>query len=71
MRTTRLGRQGAGQTSPEAEAAVICDPPQDTSDPQAMAQLMGSLDEDHDGEMTFPEFWQLLGTLASKQGGFS
>lgn len=36
-----------------------------------MAELMGSLDADDDGELTFPEFWQLLGTLASKQGGFS
>ncbi|TNM93130.1 hypothetical protein fugu_018532 [Takifugu bimaculatus] len=43
----------------------------DASNPRAMAELMGSLDEDNDGELTFPEFWQLLGTLASKQGGFS
>ncbi|XP_056877690.1 protein S100-A11 [Takifugu flavidus] len=43
----------------------------DAGNPRAMAELMGSLDKDNDGELTFPEFWQLLGTLASKQGGFS
>lgn len=52
-------------------SAVICAHPQDTSNPRAMEELMGSLDEDNDGELTFPEFWQLLGTLARKQGGFS
>lgn len=36
-----------------------------------MEQLMGSLDKDNDGELTFPEFWQLIGNLASKRGGFS
>ncbi|XP_047461390.1 protein S100-A11 [Mugil cephalus] len=41
------------------------------SDPGAIDQLMGSLDENNDGELTFSEFWQLIGKLASKQGGFS
>uniref|UniRef100_A0A3Q4BMJ9 EF-hand domain-containing protein n=1 Tax=Mola mola TaxID=94237 RepID=A0A3Q4BMJ9_MOLML len=40
-------------------------------DPRAMEELMGSLDENNDGELTFTEFWQLIGKLASKQGGFS
>ncbi|XP_069032504.1 protein S100-A11 [Embiotoca jacksoni] len=40
-------------------------------DPGAIDQLMGSLDENNDGELTFSEFWQLIGKLASKQGGFS
>lgn len=54
-------------------ASVNPPPPstQDTSDPRAMEQLMGSLDKDNDGELTFPEFWQLIGNLASKRGGFS
>uniref|UniRef100_A0A3P8VGD3 Protein S100-A13-like n=2 Tax=Cynoglossus semilaevis TaxID=244447 RepID=A0A3P8VGD3_CYNSE len=34
-------------------------------------QLMSSLDDNNDGELTFSEFWKLLGKLASKQGGFS
>ncbi|XP_058475433.1 protein S100-A11 [Solea solea] len=34
-------------------------------------QLMGSLDENNDGELTFSEFWQLIGKLASQRGGFS
>lgn len=32
---------------------------------------MASLDENNDGELTFSEFWQLIGKLAAKQGGFS
>ncbi|XP_061111819.1 protein S100-A11-like [Conger conger] len=41
------------------------------SDPGVIDQLMGSLDENNDGELTFLEFWQLIGKLASKHGGFS
>ncbi|XP_013864665.1 protein S100-A11 [Austrofundulus limnaeus] len=41
------------------------------SDPGAVDKLMSSLDENNDGELTFFEFWQLIGKLASKQGGFS
>ncbi|CAL9691645.1 unnamed protein product [Knipowitschia caucasica] len=40
------------------------------SDPQAVDQLMNSLDENNDGELTFSEFWQLIGKLAGKQGAF-
>uniref|UniRef100_A0A674CXB2 Protein S100-A11-like n=1 Tax=Salmo trutta TaxID=8032 RepID=A0A674CXB2_SALTR len=40
------------------------------SDPVVIEQLMGSLDENNDGELTFLEFWQLIGKLANKQGGF-
>ncbi|XP_034456284.1 protein S100-A11 [Hippoglossus hippoglossus] len=40
------------------------------SSPAAVDQLMGSLDENNDGELTFSEFWQLIGKLASQQGGF-
>ncbi|XP_069551623.1 protein S100-A11-like [Brachyistius frenatus] len=41
------------------------------SDPAAINQLMSSLDKNNDGELNFMEFWQLIGHLASKQGGFS
>ncbi|XP_017280494.1 protein S100-A11 [Kryptolebias marmoratus] len=41
------------------------------SDPGVIDQLMSSIDENNDGELTFSEFWQLIGKLASKQGGFS
>ncbi|XP_054909810.1 protein S100-A11 [Poeciliopsis prolifica] len=41
------------------------------SDPASIDQLMSSIDENNDGELTFSEFWQLIGKLASKQGGFS
>ncbi|XP_028281906.1 protein S100-A11-like isoform X2 [Parambassis ranga] len=40
-------------------------------DPVAIDQLMSSLDKDSDGELNFLEFWQLIGHLASKHGGFS
>ncbi|XP_024154266.1 protein S100-A11 [Oryzias melastigma] len=41
------------------------------SDPGVIDQLMSSIDENNDGELTFSEFWQLIGKLASRQGGFS
>ncbi|XP_029928540.1 protein S100-A11-like [Myripristis murdjan] len=40
-------------------------------DPAVIDQLMSSLDENSDGELTFLEFWQLIGRLASQHGGFS
>ncbi|XP_007556172.1 protein S100-A11-like [Poecilia formosa] len=40
-------------------------------DPAAIDQLMSSLDKNNDGELSFLEFWQLIGPLASKRGGFS
>ncbi|XP_011478926.1 protein S100-A13 [Oryzias latipes] len=40
------------------------------SDPGVIDQLMSSIDENNDGELTFSEFWQLIGKLASKQGGY-
>nr|XP_020479474.1 protein S100-A11-like [Monopterus albus] len=41
------------------------------SDPGTIDQLMGSLDENNDGELTFTEFWQLIGKVACQQGCFS
>ncbi|XP_041961656.1 protein S100-A11-like [Alosa sapidissima] len=41
------------------------------SNPAAVDKLMGSLDENKDGELTFMEFWHLIGTLAIQHGGFS
>ncbi|KAM9776074.1 protein S100-A11 [Syngnathus typhle] len=41
-----------------------------TGDPGAVDQLMSSLDQNNDGELTFCEFWQLIGKLASKEGGY-
>ncbi|XP_061902307.1 protein S100-A11 [Entelurus aequoreus] len=43
----------------------------DSGEPDFVGRLMSSLDENNDGELTFAEFWQLVGKLASKQGGFS
>ncbi|KAF3707327.1 Protein S100-A11 Calgizzarin Protein S100-C S100 calcium-binding protein A11 [Channa argus] len=40
------------------------------NDPGVIDRLMGSLDKNNDGELTFTEFWELLGKLACKQGGF-
>ncbi|XP_077404625.1 protein S100-A11 [Vanacampus margaritifer] len=39
-------------------------------EPDAVDRLMSSLDQNSDGELTFCEFWQLIGKLAGKQGGF-
>ncbi|XP_042345727.1 protein S100-A13-like [Plectropomus leopardus] len=41
------------------------------TDHTAIDQLMSSLDKNNDGELNFLEFWQLIGHLASKHGGFS
>ncbi|XP_033496279.1 protein S100-A11-like [Epinephelus lanceolatus] len=41
------------------------------ADPTVIDQLMSSLDNNNDGELNFLEFWQLIGHLASKHGGFS
>ncbi|XP_076009905.1 protein S100-A11-like [Genypterus blacodes] len=41
------------------------------ADPAVTDQLMRSLDENNDGELTFLEFWQLIGQVANQQGGFS
>ncbi|KAM9824763.1 protein S100-A11 [Neosynchiropus ocellatus] len=38
--------------------------------PEELDQLMASVDANSDGELTFLEFWQLIGALANKQGGF-
>ncbi|XP_024917191.1 protein S100-A11-like isoform X1 [Cynoglossus semilaevis] len=43
----------------------------DSADPAVVDQLMRSLDKNNDGELNFLEFWQLIGHLASKHGGFS
>ncbi|XP_042361891.1 protein S100-A11 [Plectropomus leopardus] len=70
------GRDGSSSTlsKDEFHKLVECELPnhvKNASDSMAIDQLMGSLDENNDGELTFSEFWQLIGKLASKQGGFS
>ncbi|XP_034554691.1 protein S100-A11-like [Notolabrus celidotus] len=42
-----------------------------SGNPKAIDQLMSSLDKNNDGELNFMEFWQLIGHLASRHGGFS
>ncbi|XP_029976134.1 protein S100-A11 [Salarias fasciatus] len=43
-----------------------------SSDTGAIHKLMSSQDENNDGELTFSEFWKLIGQLASeKEGGLS
>ncbi|XP_071374442.1 protein S100-A11 [Centroberyx affinis] len=73
---TYAGKDGSSSTLSKEEfhSLVISQLPnfvKNTSDPAAIDQLMGSLDENNDGELTFLEFWQLIGKLAGKQGGFS
>ncbi|XP_073677816.1 protein S100-A11 isoform X1 [Garra rufa] len=43
---------------------------QNASDPATIDQLMNSLDANNDGELTFLEFWQLIGSVANQHGGF-
>uniref|UniRef100_A0A3Q0R4Q9 EF-hand domain-containing protein n=2 Tax=Heroini TaxID=318529 RepID=A0A3Q0R4Q9_AMPCI len=72
---TYAGKDGASSTlsKDEFQSLVASQLPnyvKNGSDPAVIDQLMGSLDENNDGELTFSEFWQLIGKLASKQGGF-
>ncbi|KAG7469445.1 hypothetical protein MATL_G00129120 [Megalops atlanticus] len=73
---TFAGKDGSSDTLSKEEfrSLVACQLPnfvQNSSDPAVIDQLMGSLDENNDGELTFLEFWQLIGRLANKHGGFS
>ncbi|XP_029299373.1 protein S100-A11 [Cottoperca gobio] len=73
---TYAGKDGASSTLSKDEfhnlvTSQLPNYVKNASDPGAIDQLMGSLDENNDGELTFLEFWQLIGTLASKQGGFT
>ncbi|XP_044028553.1 protein S100-A11 [Siniperca chuatsi] len=73
---TYAGNEGSSSTlsKDEFQKLVSTQLPnyvKNASDPGVIDQLMGSLDENNDGELTFSEFWQLIGKLASKQGGFS
>ncbi|KAJ8000336.1 hypothetical protein DPEC_G00203770 [Dallia pectoralis] len=72
---TFAGNDGSSNTLSKAEfsSLVASQLPtfvKNASDPSVIEQLMGSLDENNDGELTFLEFWQLIGNLANKQGGF-
>ncbi|XP_040044786.1 protein S100-A11 [Gasterosteus aculeatus] len=72
---TCAGKDGSTSTlsKDEFQNLVISQLPnyvKNASDPGVIEQLMGSLDENNDGELSFSEFWQLIGKLASKQGGF-
>nr|XP_046274142.1 protein S100-A11 [Scatophagus argus] len=73
---TYAGKDGSSSTlsKDEFQNLVTSQLPnfvKNASDASAVEQLMSSLDENNDGELTFSEFWQLIGKLASKQGGFS
>ncbi|NP_001269112.1 protein S100-A11 [Danio rerio] len=41
-----------------------------SSDPATIDHLMSSLDANNDGQLTFMEFWNLIGNVANKHGGF-
>ncbi|XP_072531655.1 protein S100-A11 [Salminus brasiliensis] len=73
---TYAGKDGSSQTlcKEEFQSLVVTQLPnlvKNATDPAVIDQLMGSLDENNDGELTFQEFWQLIGKLASKHGGYS
>lgn len=44
---------------------------QNAGDPAAGDRLMSLLDKNNDGELSFLKFWQLIGLLGSKHGGFN
>ncbi|KAI4878516.1 hypothetical protein NFI96_034658 [Prochilodus magdalenae] len=70
------GKDGSSHTlsKDEFQNLVVSQLPnlvKNATDPAVIDHLMGSLDENNDGELTFQEFWQLIGKLASKHGGYS
>ncbi|XP_046874551.1 protein S100-A11 [Hypomesus transpacificus] len=72
---TFAGKDGSSNTLSKGEftSLLISQLPnfvKNATDPATVDQLMSSLDENNDGELTFLEFWQLIGKLAGKQGGF-
>ncbi|XP_062343128.1 protein S100-A11 [Osmerus eperlanus] len=72
---TFAGKDGSSNTLSKEEftSLLISQLPnfvKNATDPATVDQLMSSLDENNDGELTFLEFWQLIGKLAGKQGGF-
>ncbi|CAL8396953.1 protein S100-A11 [Gadus morhua] len=73
---THAGKDGAATTLSKEEfhSLVKSDLPnlvKNSADPAVIDRLMSSLDENNDGELTFNEFWQLIGTLAGKQAGLT
>ncbi|XP_036948727.1 protein S100-A11 [Acanthopagrus latus] len=69
------GKDGSSSTLSKEEfhnlvSSQLSNYVQNAGDPAAVDQLMSSLDENNDGELTFLEFWQLVGKLASQKGGF-
>ncbi|KAI5087223.1 protein S100-A11 [Silurus meridionalis] len=73
---TFAGKDGSSHTLSKDEfqtlvASQLPNLVKNASDPSAIDHLMSSLDENNDGELTFQEFWQLIGKLASAHGGFS
>ncbi|KAM6967882.1 protein S100-A11 [Aplochiton taeniatus] len=70
------GRDGSSETLSQEEFQSLVTSQLPTfvkipGDPAVIDQLMDSLDENNDGELTFLEFWQLIGRLANQHGGFS
>ncbi|KAJ3609285.1 hypothetical protein NHX12_023808 [Muraenolepis orangiensis] len=68
------GKDGAATTLSREEfhSLVKTDlPTLNSADPAVIDRLMSSLDENNDGELTFNEFWQLIGSLAGKQAGLT
>ncbi|XP_076157357.1 protein S100-A11 [Alosa pseudoharengus] len=71
---TFAGKDGSATTlsKDEFKSLVVSQLPtlvKNASDPGVIDQLMSSLDQNNDGELTFMEFWQLIGSVASKHGG--
>ncbi|XP_072535139.1 protein S100-A11-like [Salminus brasiliensis] len=70
------GKQGSAQTLSREEFQSMLTSQlksyiKNANDSAAIDQLMGSLDENNDGELSFLEFWQFLGQLANQHGGFN
>ncbi|XP_062385343.1 protein S100-A11 [Sardina pilchardus] len=72
---TFAGKDGSASTlsKDEFKSLVVSQLPtmvKNAGDAGVIDKLMSSLDQNNDGELTFQEFWTLIGSVASKHGGF-
>ncbi|XP_066539407.1 protein S100-A13-like [Hoplias malabaricus] len=70
------GREGSADTLSKNEfqdllTSQLPNYVKDSSDSAAIEQLMDPLDENHDGELSFQEYWKFIGQLANQHGGFN
>lgn len=60
-----MGSVAPQQTCLKTQACLLSSHLQDTKNKQAADKLICELDENHDGRISFDEYWNLIGGIAS------